>query len=239
MPNVNVNVIELSESDTALRALLTGVQAEQRRSAVEALGADRTPASLMAVVDDAYARFDRELKRIPPQKLVCKPGCAWCCHGLVQTDAPGALRIVGHLRVTLRPEQLAAVKKQVARLDDRTRALQVDSSAAGRLTCALLVNNRCSIYPVRPLACRGWNSSDANRCREDLLGTLRGSVPVHKLQVALQAAVGAGLEEGLREVGLRTDVLALIPALRIAFETRSAAERWLAGEACFGPARVG
>ena len=205
---------------------------EQRRSTVDALEATRTADRLMVAVDDAFARFDREMSQLPPWKLDCKPGCAWCCHGSVQTSAPEVLRIATYLRAIGRPSRFAAIKQRVDALDSQARVAPAGPAVA-RLPCPLLAGNRCSVYPVRPLACRGWNSANSERCREDLLGTLRGSVPVRRLQLALQAVISTGFDEGLSRLGLRTQVLALTPALRIALAGQLTAECWMAGEPCF------
>jgi len=102
-----------------------------------------------------------------------------------------------------------------------------------------LVDNVCSVYPVRPLVCRGFNSYDAYACemqksflQEDV--TIEGYA--HQGRAA-QAAL-AGLRRGLEEGGLSGDVLDLAPALRIVLTTPNVAQRWLSSEPVFEGARA-
>jgi Fe-S-cluster containining protein len=230
---VRRNVVELPAEDAELRMLLERVQAEERDSARAILAGRLSPVSILALADDSQARFDREAGKLPPpRRLACKAGCYWCCHGPVQTSAVEALRIAAYLRAADRGGRVAEVRRLTSAWLARAAA---NPSAAARLPCPLLANGRCSIYAARPLACRAWNSYDANACREDLLGVGGRPVPVHRLHLALEAVIAAGLDEALVERGLRADVLELAPALSAALSSRSA-ERWLAGEPVFGGA---
>src|SRR5262249_8808448 len=107
-----------------------------------------------------------------------------------------------------------------------------------RWPCPLLVNRRCSAYPVRPLTCRGFNSSDAHQCERFLQAPRKVVVPIYVPQLRLTTFVLDGLRAGLSESGLKDDLLPLAPALRIALDRPDAAERWLAGEAVFSAARL-
>ena len=102
----------------------------------------------------------------------------------------------------------------------------------------MLVENRCSAYPVRPLTCRGYNSSDARRCEQALDPDSGVEAPVYWPQQRLTTFVLDGLRAGLDESRLDAGLLELTAALRIALETPDVQARWLAGEGVFGPARL-
>jgi Fe-S-cluster containining protein len=174
----------------------------------------------------------------PPPPLACREGCDWCCYLTVGTTVPEALRIAEYLRRTLSPEELRATRERVAESDDRKRRMSLGQRADARLPCPLLVNHRCAAYPVRPLTCRGFNSSDAHRCEFFLKSPRKVVVPNYVPQLRLTTFVLDGIRAGLSESGLNDDLLELTAALRIAFEVPDAAERWLAGEAVFAPARL-
>jgi hypothetical protein len=106
------------------------------------------------------------------------------------------------------------------------------------LPCPLLIDDRCMAYAVRPLTCRGYNSSDARRCEEALDGSGAAAVPVYALQQRLTTFVLDGLRAGLAESRLGDELLELTAALRVALEVPGAPARWLAGEAVFAPARM-
>jgi hypothetical protein len=94
-----------------------------------------------------------------------------------------------------------------------------------RLPCPLLVADRCLAYPVRPLTCRGLNSSSAAKCERALELGNAAAVPFYAPQQALCTLV---LDGELHE---------LSAALAIAL-TPDAAECWLTGEAIFTRSRM-
>jgi Fe-S-cluster containining protein len=215
----------------------------QRLRTAAALRTGRTPLQMVAVAEQAATAGEqavldavaRDPPRAPP---ACKEGCAWCCHLTVGTAAPEVLRIAAYLRQTLAPDQLEALRARVVEMGERRRALRPDQRSRARLPCALLVDNRCSAYPVRPLTCRGFNSSDARKCEESLRPGSGVVVPAYAPQQRLCTFVLDGLRAGLEEVRLDGELLELTAALRIALTMPDAAGRWLAGEAVFAPARL-
>jgi Fe-S-cluster containining protein len=201
----------------------------QRLGTVASFRRGRTPLQIVeatqaaaAVADEAAAR-----PRVPPS--ACREGCAWCCYKPVGTAAPEVLRIVAYLRETLSAEAWEVLLSRLADDDGRGRSPR---------PCPLLVGDRCIAYPVRPLTCRGFNSSDARRCEQSLTPGRSSEVPMHLPQLRLATFVLDGLRAGLGECGLDGSRLALTAALKIALRVPDAQERWLAGEAVFAPARM-
>jgi Fe-S-cluster containining protein len=100
------------------------------------------------------------------------------------------------------------------------------------------MNNRCSVYSVRPLACGSWTSTNAKRCEESWQNRWAKTITANQMQLWLYGGVMLGLSEGLDRCGLASEQLDLTTALRIALDTSDAAARWLAGEPIFAPARI-
>ncbi len=90
-------------------------------------------------VDD---HFDAAVARTPTD-FACRDGCSTCCHQRISVFAIEADAI---------RDALAELAVRDPELRARVRA-QADAPAAQR-HCALLVDDRCSIYPQRPLICR-------------------------------------------------------------------------------------
>jgi hypothetical protein len=172
---------------------------------------------------------------VPP--IACRAGCAWCCYKSVAVSPPEVLRIVAYLRATLSPEELTAVRERIADLDDQTRTMSSLQRAHARLPCALLADQRCTIHPVRPLTCAGWNSVDVNECKAEWSHPESSPVTSNILQIEAFQAMRLGMDLGSGELGVENDTLELTTALRIALDTPDAAERWLAGERLFAAAR--
>jgi hypothetical protein len=147
------------------------------------------------------------------------------------------LRIAAFLQQTLPPENLAAARQRISEGVRQRREIG-NRWMAARLPCPLLVDERCSVYPVRPLTCRGFNSSDARRCRQSVTERAPVELPVYQPQLNIATFVLDGLRAGLHEAGLGSELLELTAALDIALTQPSAAERWLAGETVFVVARL-
>lgn len=101
---------------------------------------------------DAYLITDQGvsegIKREQKQgkKLACAKGCASCCHSH-QTIPVYPLELMGmswYVVEILQGDLRAKLKQQLTALD------QIDH-------CPFLIDNACSIHPLRPLACRNFN----------------------------------------------------------------------------------
>ncbi len=233
------------EPDVRLSAILSGLEWEARRAGrlrtAELLKAGRTPLTVIQVAAEAVDAAERGVAQAvqasPPPVSACREGCDWCCHLTVGATAPEVMRIVEHLRSTLSAEEMEALRQRVAGLDDERRLLSPGQRRQAGLPCALLVDRRCSAYPVRPLTCRGFNSSDARRC-EQFVHSREVAVPVYQPQMRVNVFMLDGMSAGLEEAKLYGARLELTAALRIALEHPDAFDRWLAGERVFAPAAL-
>jgi Fe-S-cluster containining protein len=227
-------------------AAVVGLEYDARRAGreqtVAALRGGRTPLTLVEVAAHGARVAEEAVRQAvragPPPRLACKEGCDWCCHLTVGVSAPEVFRILDHLRQTLSPEAFAALRERVAERDERRRQFKAERRVEPRLPCALLVEHRCAAYPVRPLTCRGFNSSDAARCERFVSEPGATTVPAFAPQLRLTTFTLDGLRAGLTESGLQGDRLELTAALRITLEGADTAERFLAGEAVFAAARL-
>jgi Fe-S-cluster containining protein len=214
----------------------------ERLQTVQILKSGRTPLKIIEVAgraaELAHEAIESAKGEYPPPHLACQEGCDWCCYLRVGTAVPEVFRIIAHLKQTLSPKELQATQERIVSLDEQRRQLRAKKRAAARLPCALLVDRRCSAYHVRPLTCRGFNSSDAHQCELFLRLGNKVSVPTYHAQLRLTTFVLDGMRAGVSEAGLKGDLLELTAALRIAFEVPEAFERWLAGEPVFAPARL-
>lgn len=199
-----------------------------------------SPGTAMAIASRT-AELARQLtgELASGEEIACRAGCTWCCTlTVIATSAPEVLRIAEYLRASLTPHELAALTKRVGRRDERLRAMPEERRPRARLACALLLNQRCSVYPVRPLACRGMTSASAEACEASYRAGWTRPIPNGPRHLGIAAGVRQGVEQGLGAAGLPARDLDLTAALRIALETPDAVDRWLAGEPIFAEAAI-
>jgi hypothetical protein len=179
----------------------------------------------------------------------CQAGCAHCCYQAVGVSAPEVFAIHEHLRATRTPDELAAVVARIRAADDRTRGMTSAERLSPDNPCPFLIDERCSIYEVRPLACRGTNSLDATACERALrvpdarADFLAGKLTIPCFLEPIRAfhAIAAGVQLALDELhGLEVLPLELTAAMRIMVDDpETTPQRWLGGHNPFDAARGG
>jgi hypothetical protein len=207
----------------------------ESRARTDGPGLAALPATLMAAVR-ALGTELQEQALAAGRRPACKEGCAWCCYGTrVELVAPEALVIASTLTS---PDQ----ESMRARIRETARRVQSMSAAdrhRERIACPLLDVERgtCSIYAVRPLACRGLGSMNAEACRDALAHSDEDRpIPKHLPLLLSQSAAATGLRLALGRAELDERPLEATAAIDIALSHRHAAQRWAAGEKLFGPA---
>jgi Fe-S-cluster containining protein len=199
----------------------------------------------MAVVSELSDGF---VSRAPEGAIACKPGCDHCCYQVVGVTPPEALAIVEHLRQTRSAEALARVMERVEAAHERAAGLSSSQRFSPNHPCPFLESGACSIYEVRPLACRGMNSRDAEGCAANLrdpdaraafLTNAQGGYSFAE-PIRASLAISAGLQISLSELySLDMQPLELTAAIHILLGGSEALPAaWLAGRTPFQSARA-
>jgi hypothetical protein len=189
------------------------------------------------------------LRLAPEHALACRPGCAHCCYQAVGVTAPEVFAIHEHLRATRTLADLAVTARRIREADDVTRGMSSTARLSPAHPCPFLQDERCSIYEVRPLACRGKNSLDASACERtlrepdarDAFLAGRLAVPCYVEPIRAFHAVTAGMQLALHELHeLQAAPLELTVAMRLVLDDPDGTARaWLAGADPFAAARGG
>lgn len=209
---------------------------------------------------------DELLNHAPQGALGCRSGCSHCCYQRVGVTPAEALAIQFHLNQTRSATELVEIRARLSTAHEKTRMLSAEERLSPDLPCPFLERGRCSIYEVRPLACRGVNSLREAVCEAKLYDEatrdafFRGELAGHSYSEPLAAfhAVSAGLQLSLAEqFGLDMRPLELIsalalllgedvsredsaqatPAARTSDGIKRLADAWLAGAPAFDTAR--
>ena len=121
-----------------------------------------------------------------------------------------------------------ALRKRVREVRKLTPWEQTDA----HLRCLFLdENDRCAVYPVRPIRCIGVASTLRDACEAALArGQGTASLSVYGPVMACTQGVLSGATVAMRELGLDAGHYELNAAVLAALEAPEAAQRWLQGE---------
>lgn len=158
--------------------------------------------------------------------IACKPGCNHCCAARVEAMAAEVFHIARELERRPADERDRLVRRLKIHVSMRSEATAWNQ----RPECPFLTNALCSIYDVRPNACRKAHSLDADKCRENA-----PEIP-QDLGIAVAVeAMAKGTSDAYANLGFEASGLELAPAVLIALSDASAESRWYRGEPVFTP----
>jgi Fe-S-cluster containining protein len=211
----------------------------QRDTAVRLFGDSPGVNEVLAVTQSALELGERVRLRIVSDsadesaKFACGKGCHWCCHYKVAVTIPEVLTIATYLRNFVSDDGVRQVRERVAHLAQDRRIFSVSEKPKARIACALLLKDgSCGVYPVRPLSCRGVNSTDVHACERSLDDSSVGATSEFAMVKAF-GAVQLGLIKAMDERNLRPYTVELTAGLDVALNEPQALERWLGGEPTF------
>jgi Fe-S-cluster containining protein len=201
------------------------------------LGAGVASAMVCAAIDALIALGEADAA-LGDSRTACSKGCSYCCHMRVVLTAPEVLRIAAFVEETFSVDECVALARRVAATDEETRGLSDEAWGRARLPCPLLVGDECSVYPVRPLDCRAYNSRSVAACRNAFESYADWEVPVDSEHQSFYKSVQAGLLQALAGSGRPASLLELTAALRVILEGPDAILHWCAGENVFAAAEL-
>lgn len=177
---------------------------------------------LQANVDAVY---DKHVQAGAP--VQCHKGCGHCCHIRVEALPPEIFRIAAHLQASWTADAESG-RLTMQRLTQHSAAVAAAATSHAQPPCPFLVDQVCSIYPVRPSVCRKGHSLDVHAC-ENHAPTLPQSLGL----LADAEALIQGTSRAYADQGLQSGGHEMVAAVLLALQDDTAQTRWLAGEAVF------
>jgi Fe-S-cluster containining protein len=96
--------------------------------------------------------------------LACRMGCDYCCHLRVDIFPHEATVIVEYILTTLALDDIVTLRSRLEAHVNAVDGLTIQQHHTTNMTCPLLVQSECSVYPVRPIQCRAYTSLDVRSC---------------------------------------------------------------------------
>lgn len=171
---------------------------------------------------------------IEPQ-LECRRGCDYCCRGYVSATAPQIFAAAKAMRAQAPSHEAAAAR--VAAAAGKVQGLDWQTRCRMHEPCPLLVAGSCSIYPARPLSCRGFVSFSVAACRR-AFEQHTNDVLVPAVYGNVRSALESALRAALKHHALSYQSYELDTALARVLAHPEAEAAWLNGEDVFAGADV-
>jgi putative zinc- or iron-chelating protein len=207
----------------------TGGDIERTTAALDALGAELAA----AYEKDFAAQRGRDANLAERLAAVeCRKGCSFCCHMNVGVTALEAVRIAAVLRRSAGDARHGAVLAA----DDRFGHRGAQERLKLKTLCPLLADGACSVYELRPLACRALLSLSARLCELELEAREAGGaaqVPTLVVPRLIAAGYVSGEVAALDDLGLASHLTELTASVALLLREPTTLDRWLGGEDVF------
>jgi len=196
-------------------------------------------AKLEQQMDNQVFRFAGKLEVLHMRglspEIACKKGCAYCCGTQITATLPEVFRLAKWIIENFEEKQIAQLKERLAEFVPKAASYIGSSEPRPPMDCPILVDNSCSAYPARPVACRGANSVDVEACihaRENWQDE-SASIPLVGQPYYAGKSMAKGLRLAMQERGLTSPIVEMPIALAILLDNPDAADQYLAGEPAF------
>jgi Fe-S-cluster containining protein len=179
-----------------------------------------------------YRRMD-DLVSHAAGEIDCKAGCAMCCHYHVMVTATEAFTIAEQINA-MSSDRRDEIKRRISGTAARVATMSSAEYMRTNVACALLESGLCSVYEVRPIACRSHHSTDVGVCKrtfDDPDSTEFGPLDYQR-KLASTAMDNVNLM-ALHHLGLDSSKYELHASLFTALTNPSALKRWRKGKTAF------
>jgi uncharacterized protein len=171
------------------------------------------------------AVYDKHVKA--GAQVQCQKGCGHCCHIRVEALPPEIFRITAYLRASWAANAEAG-RLTMQRLTQHSAAVVAAATSKAKPPCPFLVDQVCSIYPIRPSVCRKGHSLDMQACQNHAPTLPQSLGLLADVEALIQGTSRAYADEGLQSGGYE-----MVAGVLLALQDDTAQARWLAGEAVF------
>jgi Fe-S-cluster containining protein len=169
----------------------------------------------------------------------CARGCDACCGLQVSATAPEIFHVAHFVRLTARAFARHGVDlgRDIGQAQAQIAGLNRQQRFAAQKPCPFVIGGACSIYSVRPLACRGHISFDRDACE----AVARGcdvEVPISAAHKTTRMLVQGALQAALRDAGLAWGAYDFLGALDRALKNPECEAQWRLGADVFADFRL-
>lgn len=101
--------------------------------------------------------------------IACKKACNYCCYFRVDVSADEVLLIEHYVRMNMPKAMQNIIRERVESNANQIASMTYDQHLHTNVQCCFLLDGICSIYAVRPHACRTFHATDVSNCQRSYL----------------------------------------------------------------------
>lgn len=171
---------------------------------------------LLQSIDELLVMLEQHASR-QGVSIACKKACGFCCYQAVYANSYEVHLLHDFMRKKFTPKQKEAVKVAAMQKFAHTEKLSEEERLNYKETCPLLVDESCSAYPARPMACRIYLSTQLASCLKFYHEPAKEDSIPQLLEFPLMAGrmMNEGFTAALRENGIEIAELRLEEGLKI------------------------
>ena len=205
------------------------------KKALQQLSTDKTT---QIALQKSFARYDNLIAKSVEESITkpaCKAGCAFCCHYKVEVRAHEVFLIKDYMQKNWSHVQINNVLSEAENNAALIATLTPEQHLLTNIKCVFLMNNQCSIYPVRPFKCRNFHATDATACENSFNEPSNLSIENSFVEsVAMFGnAHSQGFESAVKNSGLDFRAYDLTTAIIEVFEDAATSKRFKRGKKTF------
>lgn len=182
-----------------------------------------TNATLFAAIEDLYLAIDGlnesiiALAERQNIKVACHKGCQWCCHQAVYANSYELHYLSERVKSVISKEKITRWIEASEAKHGVTSKMNEEQITAHKSPCPLLENGACSVYAIRPMACRIYLSTRLETCVEFYRHPENKENYPALIEFPLRAGrmMNEGFMAALKEYGIDTAEFRLEEGLRI------------------------
>jgi hypothetical protein len=146
------------------------------------IGAAKSRDDLTRAFPKHLALADYKVRELFAQievKLACGAGCSYCCHIPVDARSHEVFLVADYIHARFDAENIRLLMDRLQEHSTRVSSMTAEQHFRANLPCPLLGGSTCSVYAVRPQACRACHSVSVDPCRDffETPNTARDSKP--------------------------------------------------------------
>jgi Fe-S-cluster containining protein len=179
-------------------------------------------------IRESFDKFAQEgFNHHSNQQIACRKGCSFCCYIKVTVKAHEVFSIIEYLKTHCSKTELEQILIEAKRNSDHISKISAEEQLLTNIKCPLLIDGICTVYPVRPFACRSYHSTNLNNCKDMYEHpTLdEPSAEIKGIKIGLVAAVH-GISEAFNKCGYDTRTYDLTHTLVEGLENSKIFKRW-------------